>query len=297
MSNIYLDLVQQGKNQWWRYVLIIPAIIVFWMTAGSIPLVALMFISAFQGKLDFLAADPLSSLDPLASYVASLLSFIPLLIGVLLAVRFGHGRRLMTLISPSGKIRWRHVGLGFCLWFLLSALGTGLEAFLYPGRYQFSLDLLRFIPFLFASLILIPIQSGTEELFFRGYLLQGMGLLVRNPIVLSIINGVLFWLPHLGNPEIEVDFWLLSAIYMSLGIFLAAITLRSQGLELALGVHISNNLLATIIASYPQGALPTSAVFTVTLLDPVYGLVSLLASAFIFYFAVFGVFPAMFGHK
>jgi len=92
-----------------------------------------------------------------------------------------------------------------------------LEALIYPGRYVWTLNLTRFLPFLFLALFFIPIQTSAEELFFRGYLLQEIGLRSRNIWVLSCISGLLFGLPHLLNPEATVNFPLLGFYYFAFG--------------------------------------------------------------------------------
>jgi hypothetical protein len=51
------------------------------------------------------------------------------------------------------------------------------------------------------------------------------------------------------------------------------------------------------VASYPHGALPTPAFFSVTKLDPVFGLVSTVAGALIFYVVVFKGFTGLFEQK
>lgn len=287
MSQPYLDLARQGKNHWWRYALSIIVILGFWLFLGGLPIIALVVIGLIRGTITPNDTNPIEKLGAFDLYAAILLGFIPLFIGLFLSVRFIHGRRVMTLITPLKRPIWKRFWLGFGVWTLLVGLASLVEAWLYPGRYQFTFMPAEFLAFLVVGLALIPIQSGTEELLFRGYILQSLGLKVRNPVILSIMNGLFFWLPHLGNPEVEVDFWLVSSMYVTLGIFFTAITLRSQGLELALGAHIANNLFMTVVASYPAGALPASAFFTVTTLDPVYGLASLLVSALLFYGIIF----------
>ena len=65
---------------------------------------------------------------------------------------------------------------------------------------------MQYWPYLLVALALIPLQTSAEEFFFRGYLLQASGRLTQNWLVLSVINGVLFTLPHLGNVEVELNF-------------------------------------------------------------------------------------------
>jgi uncharacterized protein len=51
-----------------------------------------------------------------------------------------------------------------------------------------------------------------------------MGLLVRNRVVLAVLNGILFTIPHLSNPEIAREPGLIALNYLGMGIFLAYIT-------------------------------------------------------------------------
>ena len=59
----------------------------------------------------------------------------------------------------------------------------------------------EFLLFLVVAVILVPVQSGFEEVFLRGYLLQGLMQFLRNKVVLAILTGVIFALPQLANPE------------------------------------------------------------------------------------------------
>jgi len=156
---------------------------------------------------------------------------------------------------------------GFGVWFGLVGLMSLVEALVYPGRYVWTINLSRFLPFFFLALIFIPIQTSAEELFFRGYLLQEIGLHWKNVWVLSIVSGLLFGLPHLLNPEATVNYPLLGFYYFSFGFCLAFITLREGKLELALGAHAANNLFSVIIANYTITALPSPSLFTIKVLD------------------------------
>jgi membrane protease YdiL (CAAX protease family) len=159
---------------------------------------------------------------------------------------------------------------------------SGLEALFYPGRYVWTQDMQRFIPFVFLALILVPIQTSAEELFFRGYILQGFGLRMRNIWVLSTISGLLFGFPHLLNPEASVNYPLLFLYYFAFGFSLAFITLRDGRLELALGAHAANNLFSVIFANYTITVLPTPSLFTITVLDARYSVSAALIGLVIF---------------
>ncbi len=148
------------------------------------------------------------------------------------------------------------------------------EALLHPGRYTLTMDIPHYIPFIFMALILTPIQTSAEELFFRGYLLQAFGLRLRNIWMLSILSGLIFMAPHLLNPEARVDYFLMGAYYFLIGAVLAFVTLRDGQLELALGLHAANNLFTALFVNSTITVLPTPSLFTVGTLDPVYSVIA-----------------------
>lgn len=289
--NTYLDLARQGKNDWWRYLISLVLIAFFWLFVGSIPYLVLTVFVIVDGSLDTsidTATLTFTGVHPLLPFLALMVSFIAFIIGTFIAVRFVHARRFSTLISP--RIRWGRFALGFGVWLVLVTASALVEAFLYPGRYELTFDPVNFLPFAIVAIILIPLQTSSEEFFFRGYILQWIGLRLRNIVLLSLISGLLFMLPHLTNPEIAIDVVLLPLFYFAFGAFLAFVSLQDGGLELALGVHAANNLFASLFANYTGSALQTPAIFTATELDAVYSLISTLAAMAIFYLCVFWAF-------
>ena len=280
----YLDLARQGKNDWWRFLLAVLSILVAWQLVGAAPTILLIIWVLVDG-------NPATSVTPTGAFpginvnigfVAMMLASWAFVAGIFLAVRFIHQRRMLTLVTPARLLDWKRLAQGFSVWFVLAALVGGVEALLYPGRYALTLDLPRFLPFIFLALVLIPIQTSAEELFFRGYLLQGFGLRIRNIWVLSTISGVIFMLPHLLNPEAKLNYWLMGLFYFSFGAALAYITLRDGRLELALGMHAANNLFTSLFANAVVTVMPTPSLFTVMELDVVYSTAASLVALLIF---------------
>jgi membrane protease YdiL (CAAX protease family) len=267
----YLELARQGKNEWWRAVLAILLMLFMWQILGAMPGAILLIWAAVHGQLrPGNAGGGLPGVDTLASFVALMLASVFFMAGIYLAMRFIHRRPLRTLVTPARSVAWRRLFQGFGVWLGLAVLMSLVEAWLHPGRYVWNLDPGKFIPFVFLALIFIPIQTSAEELFFRGYILQGVGLHWRNIWVLSSISGLLFGLPHLLNPEASVNYPLMGFYYFAFGFSLAYITLRDGRLELALGAHAANNLFSVIIANYKITALPSPSLFTIQVLDAVY---------------------------
>ena len=267
----YLELAREGKNQVWRIVLAVFLMLFAWQVLGAMPIALLVVWMAFHGQLHLgNAGSILPGMNTLTGFVALMLASVFFLGGITLSMRFIHQRLMRTLVTPARSLAWGRLFQGFGVWFGLVALMSLVEALVYPGRYVWTLDLARFLPFLFLALIFIPIQTSAEELFFRGYLLQEIGLHVKNIWILSTLSGLVFGLPHLLNPEATVNYPLLGAYYFAFGFSLAWITLRDGRLELALGAHAANNLFSVIIANYTITVLPSPSLFTIQVLDAVY---------------------------
>ena len=266
----YLELARQGKNDWWRYLLSLPGILITWLFVGSIPVVLFMAYISMDGDpaTDF-SGTGFVGVPVIVEFLVTMSSFVPFLLATLLAVRFIHVRPLKTLMTGELHIRWGRILAGAGAWLVIAALLSIVEALLYPGRYVLTFQPARLLLFALFALILIPIQTSAEELFFRGYLLQWMGLRLKNIWLLSLLNGILFFLPHAINPEMATNSVLIGLGYFATGFFLAFITLQDNGIELALGMHAANNLFAALFANYEVTALPSPSLFTVQVLAPV----------------------------
>ena len=226
----YLDLALQGRNEWWRYALGVFTIAFFWMVLGYVPYILLVGAGVETGAmLDFLAIN---------------FSIFMMLAGLAVTVRLIHRRTLLSLVTPAAHVGWRRAGRGALVWAVVAALIVVIEHLLFPERYYLSLDPERFFPFLAAVLVLTPIQCATEELVFRGYAMQGLGLVTRQPALIAAASSLIFTVPHLMNPEVgQHGTLVMAANYFAIGMLLATVTLRDGRLELAIGLHSVNNVL------------------------------------------------------
>ena len=279
----YLAAADIGGNSWWRYLLGIVVIAASWIIGGAY---------AYGFVLLYLP------LGTITEFVAINASILMLLVGVVAVVVVLHRRPWRTLVTPYAQIDWRRMVQGAGVWVALSLVFSVIEHLLFPGRYVWSLDLQRWLPFALAALLLTPLQCAAEELVFRGYVLQGLGRLLRNPPALVILSGLLFAAPHLLNPEVAAyGLAIMAANYFVMGLFLGAIALRDGRLELAIGAHAGNNLLLALVVRYDDSVFETESVFTAGALDPVYSLVTLLFSALLFYWWFFRKSSSVMSHS
>lgn len=289
MSN-YLEIARQGRNDWWRYLISFPAILGIWFTIGSVPVILLlMYVSRDADPATNFSGTGFTGVPVIPEFLITMSSFVPLLVATFLAVRFIHERPMKTLVTGKAYIRWGRTFAGAGVWLLIAALLSLIESFLYPGRYVLTFQPVTLLIFAVLALILIPIQTSAEEFFFRGYLLQWMGLRLKNKWLLSLLNGVLFFLPHAANPEMATGSILIGLGYFAMGFFLTFITLQDHGIELALGMHAANNLFSGLFANYVVTALPSPSLFTVQDIDPAYSLVTLVIGMIMFYLVFFPI--------
>lgn len=271
ISREFIDLAREGKNQWWRWLLGIGAIVISWMGFGFALGAFLAIWVLLDGNphtyLDA-ASGSIEGMDPIIVYSLFNLDHV-ILVGVLfLVVRYVHRRRFLGLITPHTHVNWSRVAWSFALWFGLSVATTFVDYLLNPSTYSLTLKPLRFLIFLPIALILTPIQTSGEELLFRGYLMQGLGLHTRNTWVLSIIIGLLFMAPHLFNPEVAKGMVPMAVYYFGTGCFLAWVTLKSNSLEYALGIHAATCLSSALVANYEHSVMPTESIFYCSVLNP-----------------------------
>ncbi len=286
-DKLFLNLPERGKTDWWRYLFGFSFVLIFWFVLGAIPALLLFGFAMGDGNpvtVADLSTGTVLGIDPLINFVTLNLSFVVMLSALFFVIRVVHKRPFRTLITPFRSVRWGRLGQGFGLYFLLIFMATMVEYIINPDIYQLTFNPSRFALFILLILLFTPMQTFAEELFFRGYLMQSMGHWTRNFWVLSIVNGIIFMLPHLVNPEVKSGPILLPLFFGSIGAFFALITLRDNGLELAMGAHAANNIFTAVFANYTDSVLKTEPIFTVTELNPLFSLLSFFIIAALFYF-------------
>ncbi len=287
----YLNEATQGNSSVWRYIAGTLSILFIWLIIGGVATAVLLIgLGMFQGvpllDLPQLVLDP-SLLGYIPYYLVLNFGFFFFFFGIWLTVRLIHGRPLRSLVTGKSSVSWRRMGVGFVVWALLLGIGTLVEYLVSPQTFTVTFDASIFIPFAILAILITPLQTTAEELFFRGYLVQAGSLINRNWIFLSIWSGVLFALPHIFNPEVAKNMGVVLLTFFVLGAFLTWISLKDGTIELAIGIHAANNLMAGLLVTFPESVLPTPAILTTTHFDPVFSLIAELIICALFYLLVF----------
>jgi membrane protease YdiL (CAAX protease family) len=281
----YVEAARWGKYRGWRYVLGLVVILFAWLVVGTGASVLVAF--AFSGQPDY------TVLDPFGKFLFVMVGFPFFLAGVLIAVTLIHRRHPLTLVTPQKKIRWHRVGQGFVAWSIpLCLIGILGQYLFYPDTFSFNSDLATFALFMPLVLVFTAIQTTTEELFFRGYVVQGASVIWNNRIFLAIVSAVIFTVPHLLNPEAITGGWLtvFSNYFLVPGLLWTVVSLIDGTTELAIGVHFANNIIGFLAIDAPGTAVTVPALFTLSEFHATYVALSALVMVPIFLAIAYKVF-------
>ena len=211
------------------------------------------------GSLD--VAGILQALPSNTTLVLMLLPFALVAVLVLVLIRRLHDISIRAFITSRAKIDWKRIGFAFTAIVLLNFLFFVFSYYSNPSHFQWNFDPQAFAILFLIAIVLVPLQTSAEELFFRGYLMQGFGQVFKHRIFPLLITSLLFGFMHFGNPEIDKLGPLLMVSYVSMGFFFGIITLMDEGLELALGYHAGNNLLISLLVTADWTAFQTNSLF------------------------------------
>jgi len=282
---MYIAQAYKVMHEWWRYLLgiIIAVIGVF---IFSLPHLAAIFVKKMEANVDLVRLDDtnylLSLFDANTNLVFILLPFAGGLIFLLLAVKFLHAQTITSLTTARKKIDWKRIWFAFFFWGILSSGMVLLDYFLSPDSYLNNFELNRFLILAVIAIILIPFQTSFEEYLFRGYLMQGLGVIAKNKWVPLILTSVIFGMLHIANPEVEKLGYSIMVYYIGTGLFLGIITLMDEGMELALGFHAANNLFTALLVTANWTAFQTHSIFK-DVAEPELGFLDLILPVFIIF--------------
>ena len=139
----------------------------------------------------------------------------------------------------------------------------------------------------------MPLQTSLEEFLFRGYYMQGLALWIKNRWAPLLIMSVVFGLLHGMNPEIEKLGKIALLFYMATGCFFGVITLMDEGMELAMGMHAINNILAALFVTTDWTVFQTDALY-IDISEPSVG-IEMFLPLFVLYPVVFFIFSKKYG--
>jgi membrane protease YdiL (CAAX protease family) len=255
----FIQLSQKGNNNISSIFITIAAVVFVFFVTQVISLLLAISLSKVEltsSNLD----DLITNLGANTFLAIQLIPFLFALLTLLLCVKFLHKRSVLTVFTSRKNIDWKRFLVSSTIWCAIMGVNLFI-AIRFSDTIQWNFNFQTFIPLLLVSLILIPIQTTCEEVFFRGYLLQLFGVSYRLPWLAIIITSVLFGLIHAGNPEIDYLGYIALMYYILTGVFLSIIAVMDEGLELSMGYHAANNIFGALILTNTWQAFQTDAIF------------------------------------
>lgn len=253
----YIQQAYKGKTELWMFLLTAALI------SGIFILNFIMFL--FTSEEDMAAAyEMMKDIPANVSLIINLAPFAVLLVLLFILVKYMHQRSILSLTTSRSKIDWKRFFFSFSLIIVFIVGSFAAAYYMDPSQVELQFNPQKFAVLLIISLILFPFQIGLEEYLFRGYFMQHIGIIVKNKWFPLLVTSVFFGIAHSANPEVAEMGLIVMIFYIGTGLTLGIMTLMDEGLELALGFHLGNNLMAALLVTSDWSALQTDAIFKYT---------------------------------
>lgn len=277
-NNLYLNSgFVSGFNEWWMYVLTIFITI----SAYAFAPVLTAFYLVVKAKENGISLEDLAEngnrlfdyeyigVDKNTVLIAELGIFVIAALGFVIALMKVHGKSITSVFTGFEKFRFKRFFFAFSVWGALIVAGVLGTYVIDPTEMKLDFQWQGFIISTLMMLAIMPVQTGFEEVFFRGYLIQGLSQIFKNGIVPLIITSLLFALAHMSNPEVQKFGWpIMFTYYCLFALFMASLTLLDEGLELAFGIHFANNFISSILVTSQSSVIKTYSIFETSTEDP-----------------------------
>ena len=153
---MFIENAKNTQNEWWRYLLVGPLIIiVFWQFLGAIPLLIGLFSVADLDKLqtlnesNFLGAFPNYNVG----FALFCVTFLVGLIGIFFTVRVIHKQTIKSLTTSRDSIDFKRIFSGFFVVAIINLIGM-IASYLYdPSMNEFNFKSESFVDLLLIAII------------------------------------------------------------------------------------------------------------------------------------------------
>jgi len=259
---MFLEKINKSPNIVQKYLLGFFIIALFYVI-GQFPLAIALIIKSFTSGKPIPSSEVgiMKFFSPNVTLFLMLLIFVFTMLGIIIVVKYIHKMKLINIITSREKVDWKRIFFAFVLWGLFSLCSTLIVNYTSPENFVLNFKPIPFLILVLISITMLPIQTSAEEFIFRGYLMQGFGLLAKNRWFPLIVTSALFGLMHIMNPEVEKMGLIIMVYYIGTGLFLGIITLMDDGMELSLGFHAANNIVTALLVTSEWSALQTESVF------------------------------------
>lgn len=244
------------------------ALLVVSNTIGAIPLlIAWIKAAAVNPEVSAKLAENPSDFSVLGlnsywQFFILIFPFIAAFAAFILLIKPLNERTFRATLNGGKKIRWSHFLISALVWTVISAIYFVVYLKIDPANFVLNNSTISLLFIAIMAVLLIPVQAGLEEVVFRGYLMQGFAVVIRNRFFPLIMTSLFFGLLHSFNPEVDkFGFLTMMPQYVLFGLIFGIITILDDGIESSMGAHAANNIFLVIFVTNEASALQTPALY------------------------------------
>lgn len=233
------------RPQIWRFVLgllLAIAIYVIW----TVSVIAGAYFLLGDGADPVLWAQSLVEADEPEGTLVLLLTFVGMALGPMVAARLLHGRAARTLFGPRVRT-FRDFTIAAGIVFVVMGLALGLWALEYDAVVNLPLSVWAML--LPLTLLGLVVQTGAEEVLFRGYMQSQLAARFRSPLIWLVVPALLFGIVHFDTVRAGDNVWMVVGSASVFGLVAADLTARTGSIGAAWGFHFANNTMAIALVS------------------------------------------------
>lgn len=235
----FLQQVYKGKNDWWRWLIIL-----------------LLFLIPVLSNLikDNIIKPLLISFpeDKSLHFAIKQFKHIILLVIFLLLFKVLHKRKITSLITSRKKIDLMRFGLSFSVWGVFLMLVFSLIVFFNPDDYKWNFQLVPFLKLFAISVTFLPFRIFFIIILSYSYILQAFTLVFKKPWF-ALLATVFFFttIMYIGNTAmLRIAGNQIIIHYLATSFLLGIIVVLDDGIEIALGMLLVTSLISKLFITY-----------------------------------------------
>ncbi len=277
-NNLYLlSGLTSGFNKGWMYIFTITLLIFGYVGYQAIIAVPLVTLAKTNGiSMEQILENNSIIFDSDALHIDR--NIILLLLfgmfvfafgGFLIGLKVIHKKTLTSVLTGFEKFRFKRFWFSFRVWAAMLVFAVLVNYIIEPQSLTINFNASGFIISLLIMIVFMPLQTGVEEVVFRGYLLQGLSQLFKNGIIPVLLTSLIFGAAHMSNPEVrQYGMGIMFSYYVGFALFMGVLTLLDEGIELAFGIHFANNIISSILVTQPHSVIKSYSIFEAKADDP-----------------------------
>lgn len=257
----FIQLAFRGKNKFLNYLTTAVLTASTMLGFGLLPYMLALKNAGLPTDGTATVEAAIAALGKNEFLALQLLPFLLAFFVLLVCVKLIHKRPVLSMFTTRFSFSWKRFFLSFSLWGMMLSVLLLWSFYFYGHALIWNFNGQSFWGLLLISIFIIPFQTAFEELFFRGFLFQGLGSFFRKGLPTVLFTGLLFGLMHGANPEVKVLGSGILIYYIVTGFFLGVLTLMDDGLELSMGFHAVNNIFGALILTNNWQVFQSDALF------------------------------------